>query len=506
MKKQLILLLLIVCAVAKADPVEVDGIWYNLIEKGHVAEVTKSQGDAYTGDIVIPESFTYKGVTYTVTSIGGGSFSDTDITSIVTPNTIRTIEGAAFGACTSLKSISFSNSLTTIGRSAFYCTESLTSLIIPSSVTKIDSYAFEKSGIISITIPNGSIEEYAFYNCKSLKEVSVNGKIGQGAFAGCTNLNTVNIGDGTYTIYPWAFSGCSNLNTVNFGNHVNTIAYKAFADCTSLSYVSLPHSVQQIYCGAFLNCSNLTTVIIGSGIQGIGSYNGGGSSYEGSFENCPKLSDVYCYANWVPSTRSNTFERSYPDFATLHVPDDYISSYQTSDPWSQFGKIVGLDNPDVKKCDAPTISYMNGQLQFYSNTAGAQYHYEITSEDIKGGWTSDGLISLAAAYKITAFATAANYSQSDNSEAMLYWVKQSGSLSRPSSINNEEMRGVIVNSKDGLITISGLDEKENVSFYTLDGKLLGRATAQNGSVEHMAMSEKVVVAKIGDSSIKVLVR
>lgn len=99
MKKQLILLLLTVCAVAKADPVEVDGIWYNLIEKGHVAEVTKTQGDAYSGDIVIPESFTYKGVTYTVTSIGGGSFSDTDITSIVTPNTIRTIEGAAFCEC-----------------------------------------------------------------------------------------------------------------------------------------------------------------------------------------------------------------------------------------------------------------------------------------------------------------------------------------------------------------------------------------------------------------------
>jgi hypothetical protein len=502
MKKQLILLLLTVCAAAKADPVEVDGIWYNLIEKGHVAEVTKSQGDAYTGDIVIPESFTYKGVTYTVTSIGSWVFNS-DVTSVVTPNTIRTIGEGAF-ACTTLKNVSLSNSLTTIGSRAFRSTKSLTSLIIPSSVTKIESYAFEESGLISITIPNGSIEEYAFYNCKSLKEVSVNGKIGQAAFAGCTNLNIVNIGEGTYTIYPWAFSRCSSLNAVNFGKYVNTIAYKAFADCTSLSYVSLPDNVQKIYCGAFYGCSNLATVIIGSGIQEIGVYDRAGS--EGSFENCPKLSDVYCYANWVPSTRSNTFERSYPDFATLHVPDDYINSYQTSDPWSQFGKIVGLDNPDVKKCDAPTISYMNGQLQFYSNTAGAQYHYEITSEDIKGGWTSDGLISLAAAYKITAFATAANYSQSDNSEAMLYWVKQSGSLSRLSSINNEEMRGVIVNSKDGLITISGLDEKENVSFYTLDGKLLGRATAQNGSVEHMAMSEKVVVAKIGDSSIKVLVR
>jgi hypothetical protein len=59
--------------VASADAVEIDGIYYNLITKAKIAEVTKNP-DKYTGVVVIPESVTYEGTDYSVTSIGEEAF------------------------------------------------------------------------------------------------------------------------------------------------------------------------------------------------------------------------------------------------------------------------------------------------------------------------------------------------------------------------------------------------------------------------------------------------
>ena len=77
----------------------------------------------------------------------------------------------------------------------------------------------------------------------------------------------------------------------------------------------------------------MTSVTIGNGVKSI---------YEEAFANCSELLDVYCYAEKVPSTKSDAFNGSYPEYITLHVPDASIESYKTTAPWSGFGKIVAL--------------------------------------------------------------------------------------------------------------------------------------------------------------------
>ena len=62
----------------------------------------------------------------------------------------------------------------------------------------------------------------------------------------------------------------------------------------------------------------------------------------GTFGDCSELLDVYCYAEKVPSTESDAFEGSYPEYVTLHVPDASIESYKSKAPWSKFGNIVAL--------------------------------------------------------------------------------------------------------------------------------------------------------------------
>ena len=68
------------------------------------------------------------------------------------------------------------------------------------------------------------------------------------------------------------------------------------------------------------------------------------------------------------------------------------------------------------------------------------------------------------------------------------------------------MRGIAIQSAGGFINISGLDNNEKVSFYGIDGKALGSATAINGTTSFAAQSGSIVVAKIGKENIKIAVK
>ena len=104
---------------ANADAVEIDGIYYNLVNKAKAAEVT-SNPKKYSGYVIIPEKVIHEEIEYSVTSIGDG----------------------AFESCGGLLSIDLPNSVTSIGANAFRGCSSLTSIALPNSVTSIGNYAF----------------------------------------------------------------------------------------------------------------------------------------------------------------------------------------------------------------------------------------------------------------------------------------------------------------------------------------------------------------------------
>ena len=243
-------------------------------------------------------------------------------------------------------------------------------------------------------------------------------------------------------------------------------------------------------------CSSLTSVTIPNSVTSIGDF---------AFSYCSNLENLYCYAENLFYIGVDIFKESYIKYATLHVPSSAISYYQTTEPWSGFGTIKALEGTDVetKKCETPSISFVDGKLIFSCATEGVEYVSEVTCSDVNKYYSNE--INLAACYDITVTAMKTGYDNSDLATAKLYWLTSSGSL-EGAGINNVSMRGIAIQSAGGFINISGLDNNETVCFYGIDGKSLGSATAINGTTSFAAQSGSVVVAKIGKESIKIAVK
>ena len=249
--------------------------------------------------------------------------------------------------------------------------------------------------------------------------------------------------------------------------------------------------------GCFGSCSALTSITIPSSVTSLG---------ERCFYGCSGLETV----SFKGKVSKNTSQLEIPTTTIIKVPTEYLQDYK--DAFGSSYKYIYAWNPDgsgddtkpVTPCATPSISYASGELKFASETAGAEYHYTITDADMAfNAYNKDGKVTLSAAYHISVYATADGYSASDKAEATLYWIN--ANLDNGTNINQVRTRGVVASAHDGIISLSGLDDGEVVKFFAADGKYLGSTVAANGAASY-AVSESLVIAKVGKDSIKMAMK
>ena len=370
--------------------------------------------------------------------------------------------------------------VTEIGPRCFEDCSGLTSISIPSSVTLLGEGCFwDCSGLTSITIP--SSVTYMGINC----------------FSGCSGLTSIDLPSSVTALDYYFFSDCSSLTSITIPSSVTRLGLYCFSGCSGLTSITIPSSVTSLYESCFANCSGLTSITIPSSITYMG---------DECFSGCKALKTVY-FEGKVPRFDSRGTGISYT--SNIKVPAEYLQDYKKAlgsdylyiSAWNP--EELGDDDKPVAPCATPTISYESGELKFACETAGAKYHYTISSRDMTTNAISDdGKASLSATYHISVYATADNHTASPKAEATLYWINAN---LETTNINPTKTRGIVASAHDGIVSISGLYNGEVVKFYAVDGKLLGSSSAVDG-VASCAVSESMIIAKIGMDTIKVLIK
>ena len=281
-----------------------------------------------SGDINIPSTVTYNGVTYTVIGIGGYAFENcTGFRSVIIPNSVTSIGKGSFKNCTGLKNVTIGNSVTTIGENAFDGCTCMTSMTMGNSVAKISDYAFNDcSGLTSLNIPNSviTIGSHAFSYCEGLTSVSIGKSVttmGTRAFDYCSGLTRVNITD----LAAWC--------KIQFDRFSNPLihAQHLYLNGTEVKDLVVPATVTAIKSETFYNCSGLKSVTIPKSVTSIGNT---------SFYGCTGLANIYCMAKNPPSIYSQTFGNVNKQSCKLHVLEGCFGAYHAANYWSEFSSII----------------------------------------------------------------------------------------------------------------------------------------------------------------------
>ena len=486
----------ILCLSASAYDFSVDDIFYNILASGNAVEVThdynseNSTTGSYKSKVTVPETVTYEGTTYNVTTIGENAFAESArLTEVVLPESITTIERKAFYDCSRLKELTIPQSVTTIGELAFYHCVKLKSLNIPASVDCIGSKAFILcKGLTSLTVDNAntaySSDNNIIYNKEQTRLVAA-----MSSYSGHLDLpaTVTEIGEN-------AFVECDGLTSINLGNVV-TIHDYAFFDCKGLQSITLPESIETLGIGAFFNCTNLTTLKMNNKLREMG---------ERAFMRCISLSDIEFAGNNLV-IGNHAFEScknlSIGDISNCvsEIGDYAFASCIKHRTLTLPASIRRIGKKAFFACSQISRLTLGRELQEIGENAFLNCNRirQITVNAM----TPPAISKNTFASAVHNNATLAVPDESiDNYKAADHW-KEFMKIEPSAAHNINNNNNIEVVASNGTINVIGTAPDTQVWVYTTDGTLVQQTTASN--LAQYTFERGVYIVKVEKSAYKV---
>ena len=366
MKKKLLLVLsmmaLVACLFALCvSAANIDGIEYSL--KDGEATVTSANKNCTVANVVIPQTVTYEGTTYTVTKINDSAFrGNGTVVTIVTPSTIKSIGDHAFREMSALEEITInaSEELLYLNNAEVYQCKKLKKADLSGMVGLID-------------LGNGGTYDHTFVNCTSLTEVKLPKSlkvIGSSAFNGCSSLASIDLHEGITTIKGNAFTSCAFTEVV-IPSTVTYIGDYAFQSCKSLEELNIPVGVTYFGCNNF-QYTKVTKVVFPSTVTGTG---------KDMFNSVYCLDTVVIGCADVSNYNGTFFSSCGPLNYVFYAGDDYTvltnkySALKNHKPVTYEQYLADLRNPEFEGYEGKVLVYGTENCDSCGDVDTAEYGF-----------------------------------------------------------------------------------------------------------------------------------
>lgn len=242
--------------------------------------IANSNGEKYSGDVIIPETITKGETTYTVTIIEKETFSNcSELANITIPSSIKSIGDDAFLACTNLAAVHITDLVA-------WC--------------KIAFSNFYSNPLY--------VAHHLYLNSEEVKDLI--------------------IPESVKSIERYAFIGCTSITKAVLPNSLKELGVGVFRECSELKNINIPDSVKSISNNLFQK-TNLHSITLHGGIEYIGMW---------AFGNCDSLKIAYCFSKEPPEYRM-AFTTNRP---VLYVPISSCENYKTANGWKSFATILPI--------------------------------------------------------------------------------------------------------------------------------------------------------------------
>ena len=322
------------------------------------------------------------------------------------------------------------------------------------------------------------------------------------AFIGCTNLYAFNVAAGNTNMH--STDGMLFYSKTEYLGNALTVCPPMQQTNTGIverTQVVVPGETEWIGTGAPVFSSNMKRITIPAGVTRI--------SYD-AFKYCTNLKTIICQGTTPPiyDDGGEPFPTSLLNTTTVYVPKGCTETYRQGWPYrtfADFKNIVEYDpaNPNIpaedpddpEEPDEPDIPADEGTVTslILLLKDGTTQTYELAEQPV--------ITVVGTELKIVANHADVRIPLSD---VVRYTFQK-----RTTGIDEVDTNQEVIDYKDGVLTLSGLEAGTPISLYTIDGRLLQAHTvADDGTYRQSfaSLRQGVYVVKVNHKSYKIMKR